>query len=673
MRNAGFVLSVVWLCAGLNAWGGETPSPVGPGRPADPRRDPTEADPRYRDLLRGGNAGNPSQVVVRTAPGGGPDRPDPIQGPMLSKADLRDLPLSDACRLLSEQTGLNLVPSAEAGSVRVTIFVQDVSTMAVVEALCKAHQLWFQRDPKTGIVRISTVKEYRHDLGTFQEEKTEFFTLFYPNALDVGNAVRNLYDERVVLRQADADEDVERDLSHRLSRFDLMDARTQGFGRDLDGSASGTGFRAPRLENGAIRAGSLAPSGSRGGSGVYSLPPESRSNPSPERPAPEVTADEIARLERAPEGAKGEEGTRAALLEALARRQQVPIYVTVARRQNKVIVRTADEPALEQIRTLVRRMDVPSSLVLLEVRILSVDLLDGNSSFFEYQWTDGNLAGGFSTGNILKPSPPPLGPAGTGLKTGNFIFQYVDSHFAARVQALQQKNRLKVLATPLLLTANNEVSRLFVGREVPLNRTFTGGQTLVNQSTTTTSPGSTVIEFRPVGTLLLMTPNINADRTVTLRIVQESSDVNSNATVLVPSGSGFASQTLDIVSTESLSGTIVAKSELAVAFGGLVEKSRRRETDQVPILGDIPVLGFLFRREVERDTRREIVVVVRPYVLQTPAEAEFYGHRLLDDLEADPESHPARVLPGAPSRPAGPGGTSGSVPFRIHGLDSGAP
>src|SRR5262249_19766687 len=162
-------------------------------------------------------------------------------------------------------------------------------------------------------------------------------------------------------------------------------------------------------------------------------------------------------------------------------------------RQNKLVVRTGDEAAMAQIRTLVRRLDVPTSMVLLEVRVLGIELLDGFSSFFEYQWAKDKTAGSFGLGNILPPTPPALGPPATGLNSGTLIVQYVNENFAARLQVLQQKNRVKLLSTPILLTANNEVSRVFVGKEVPLNRSFYGGQSITNDNTVTTTPGTTNI------------------------------------------------------------------------------------------------------------------------------------------------------------------------------------
>jgi general secretion pathway protein D len=274
-------------------------------------------------------------------------------------------------------------------------------------------------------------------------------------------------------------------------------------------------------------------------------------------------------------------------------------------------------------------------MVLLEVRILSVDLNDGQTSFFEYQFADGKFGGDFSTGAIQPAVPPALGVGGTGTTPGNFIFQFVDAQFGARMQLLERESRVKLVSTPILLTANNEVSRLFVGREVPLNRGFSGGQVVSNQTSTSTVSGTSAIEFRPVGTTLLITPNINADRTVTLRILQENSEVRSTAQILVPSGNEFVQQQVGVVSSQTITGTIVAKDELAVAFGGLIEEGTEVVNEQVPLLGDIPLVGKLFSRDSDKQTRREIVVVVRPFVFATPADQDARTRQLLEGIERD--------------------------------------
>lgn len=572
-----------------------------------------------------------------------------ISDPQLDLLDLRAVPLSEACRILADSTGFNLAPSAEASTVTVSAFLRDLPATAAIDSLCRTHGLWNTRDPRTGIIRICTLKEYTRDLGSFQDDQVVYYTLLYPNAAEVGYAIRNLFGDRVSLRFGAADDDTRQDLEKRLERFDLIDSRTQGVGIT---STNGTGNQSGTSGSSSGGSGSTTDESANSSSTTSVVPP----------PSPLTDAEAIRQLE----DPRLDASQRAAVLDALTRRQQSPIQVTVVRRQNKVVVRSSDAKAMQHIRDLIKRLDVPTPQVLLEVRVMYVDIGDGFESFFEYQGAKNNVAGSFDTGSIVNPVPPALALGGTGLRSGDLIFQFVNDNFAARMQLLETKNRLQTIASPLLLTANNEVSRLFVGKEVPINQSFSGGQVSTNDSGTTTTPGTTDIRFVPVGTTLLLTPTINSDHTVTLRIIQEHSDIDSTATVLVPTSVGFTQETVNVVSAQTVSGTIIAKDQLAVAFGGLIEKGKVSEVAQVPLLGDIPYLGFFFRREVTKDTRREIMIVVRPYILSTPAESEAISQRLLSRLEVD--THAMGLDPYASDHHPTTPQTGAAVPYRIFGL-----
>ncbi len=556
------------------------------------------------------------------------------QEPRLSLADFRDVPLSWALRILSEQTGLNLVASEAALAKRVTLNLRETSALDAVDALCQTHGLWYTRDG-SGIIRIHTVEEYRRDLNEFRVENTEVFTLLYPNALDVGYAIRDLWGNRVLLATGEDREDDYDELQERFERFDLFDGRGQGFGTDQQGTSNTSNRRFDnnrRNNRNNVRNDLLT-----------RIDRDDRLADIEARRLQGLSTSEILALERA----EAEEAERQRILDA----QLATIFVSVIQRNNQVVVRTADERTMQEIRSLIRRLDVPTPLVLLEVKVLSVDLGDEFNSVFDWQLSDAvNNAGGFTSGDILPPGSDAidgsvarrmssLGLGGTGLVDGALTYQFVHSKFRARVQLLEDQNRVTSLATPLLLTANNEVSRLFVGEEVPLNRSFGGSSTIAADGTVIIDPGTTDIEFRPIGTTLLITPNINADRTVTLRLLQETSSISPTpANVLVPSANGFEQQQVDVVQTRSVSGTIVAKHGLAVAVGGLIEETLFDSDSQVPILGSIPIFGFFFRRENKGTTRKELIVVVRPFVLNTPAEAEQISKELLEELSLHPNA-----------------------------------
>jgi general secretion pathway protein D len=313
---------------------------------------------------------------------------------------------------------------------------------------------------------------------------------------------------------------------------------------------------------------------------------------------------------------------------------------------------------MEAIAQLVQQLDVPTPLVLLEVKVMALDLGDQFTSVFDYQFTDGNLiAGEFTAGNILAPTTPagvpydPLAPnvqREVGLDIANstagsdqdFTFQVVSNHFRARIQLLENNNRVTSLATPLLLTANNEVSQLFIGEQIPLVVGYNQGGAAVGVGGNTVVQPSPQTQLTQVGQGLLVTPNINADRTVTLRVSQQQSNVTDNgATIPIVNAAGAIQELpIDVLNTRVVNGTVVAKDGLTVAIGGLINENLTDQRAEVPVLGKLPVVGYFFRRQQTNRTRTELVILIRPYVFNTPAESAALSQELLPELSLHPNS-----------------------------------
>ncbi|MCY2928342.1 MAG: hypothetical protein NTV86_02390 [Planctomycetota bacterium] len=611
-----------------------------------------------------------------------PAAPAPAPAPaaenkIVHQVEFRQLPLEDALRLISRQTGLNLVASQEAGRAKVSLFLQEIPARSLIEELCRANNLWYRQDTRSGVIRIMLVSEFQRDLTSFREEQTQVFSVLYPNAVSIASAVADLYGDRVQLALGgDESSEEGRDLNERFNRFDMVDQRSQGLGIFSSGGTTVTDSR------------TYGAGGQNYNSGSYTSSTAARRPAAPTgAPAGEAVAEyraltpaQAEAVSRAREGQASAE--QQALLESL-RRRQANIYVRVIRRNNLIVVRTGDQSALEEIAKLVRRLDVPTPTILLEVKVLSVALSDGFGSVFDYQFSDGSkLAGGFTTGEANPPAGDLLSgsarrfanmiPGGTGVQQKDLIFQFVNDSFRVRMQLLEDKNRVTEMATPLLLTANNEVSRLFVGEERPIVRNISS-QVVVNTNNTSVTPNTT-IEFRPVGTTLLITPSINSDRTVTLRMLQENSKIISNGATIpvVTSSGGIVSQPVDVVSTRTLSGTVVAKDGLMLAVGGLIEENVTDSRAEVPVLGKIPTLGFFFRRQQTGRTRNELIIMIRPHVLSTPAESEALGRRLMADLSIHPNGpNPSGTMKSfnatEPVRPNLPRSECDSI-FRFHSV-----
>jgi len=553
--------------------------------------------------------------------------------------DFRDQELGDAMRLFSEQSGINIVPSTEATKVKINLFLRDVKAMDVLENLTKTHDLYYRIDENSGVIRIHTTEEYEENLASFRDEQTRVFTLLYPNPVDAAVAIRDLFGDRVVLNFGVGDQDSVLDLVHRLNRFDLVDSRNLGLGSFQGQTYGGRSFN------------------SLNGMGGFSTNPAYRNSRNraidETEPLSNLSSDEIQQLI----DAINERSTRNELPEnlddpisKLLKERQATIYVTVVRRNNQVVVRTGDDATMKQIETLIQSLDVPTPLVLLELKVMRILLDDEFRSVFDYQYSDGSTtAGSFTTGDIL-PTPSDkfsgeakkiasMIPGGSVLNQGDFTFQVVSNNFRARMQLLEDDNRVTILNSPLLLTANNEVSRIFIGETIPLTIGFSPTQIVGTSATSSnTIAGTPITELRDIGQSLLITPSINADRTVTLRVVQENAQrvVDGGKIPVLSLTNSTQEFVVDTVTRSTVSGTFVAKDGLAVVMGGLIEDEISDQRQKVPGLGKLPVFGFFFRKQNTSRIRRELVVMIRPYVFNTPSESAAISQDLLQQLSVHP-------------------------------------
>lgn len=347
-----------------------------------------------------------------------------------------------------------------------------------------------------------------------------------------------------------------------------------------------------------------------------------------------LTPEQIALIEVRREGEK--KGEREAGLPkfTLGELQQVsakepPIYVTVNRQHNLIVVRTSDQKAMKEIEKLIMTLDRPTPQVLLEIKVLKLTLGDDWRSIFDMDLSEGPSSAGPPTS---QPRNPLLGAAASAPKQiaalgnfsnegGNLIYQFMSDNVRSRIQLLSQESRIESLATPHILCANNEVARIFVGQERPITRNFA----VITDTTQGVVSQRVVpeVETRDIGTTLFITPRINADKTVTLNILQDTSTVTTDgAQIPVPLTSGVTEVNVDVVNTSNLEGTVVVKNALTLALGGLIQTETSVTHQKVPFLGDLPLIGKLFRRDTDEKDRVETVLLVTPYVIMTPEDGK---------------------------------------------------
>ncbi|MBO7167108.1 MAG: type II secretion system protein GspD [Kiritimatiellae bacterium] len=545
--------------------------------------------------------------------------------------EANNIPLDVLLRLIADQSGVNISSSDATAKKMVSIFLRNVTAETAVEEICRTSSLWFRRETSSGVLRVTTMTEYTSNLASFREEKTESFTLLYPNVIEVASVIYGLYPERTLLSigEEEFEEDDENQLSRRFRRFQMLNE---------NGGSSFLDMEAPETST---TSGSSSGSGmfsySRGG-GVNRLGSQWRFLKDASK-LTGLTQSEAKKINNAFKSGNTNDFEKVYGGNTI---QAANIFVTLSRKTNMLLVRTSDPKALDDIRDLIKRIDVPTPMVLLEMKILELTVTDDYVASFQYSFNRDSHASGNNPidrkNNILTGFPgfDPVGapPA----VAGAMSFQIVSDNLAARIQLLQEDGKVRTLATPTILTANNEVSRIFDGHEHPIIKGISG-QTVFNENQTVTSP-ATEFEYKDVGTMLLVTPNINSDRTVTLRVLQENSELTERgAEIPVYSSASLApvsSAHVDTIHSRSLAGTFVAKDGMTVMAGGLVSEKEKEIYTRTPVLGSIPLLGWLFRGTEKVKERSELIVLIKPHVISTPIEGGKISAELMKKLSAHP-------------------------------------
>ncbi len=325
---------------------------------------------------------------------------------------------------------------------------------------------------------------------------------------------------------------------------------------------------------------------------------------------------------------------------------------------NSLII-TASEPQYRQLRGMIEQLDTRRAQVYIESMIVEVS--GDNAADFGFQWqglvgrSDGStaVAGGTNfgtTGNLLALAAAGangnLSPnlVGNGLNVG--LLQSFGGRIglAAIASFLQKQTNTNIVSTPNLITLDNEEAKIIVGSNVP----FITGQ-FTNTGTGTTSPFQT-IERKDVGITLRIRPQVGEGGTVRMVIFQESSSLSQR----IAPGTTNAGPTTDKRSIES---TVVVDDGAILVLGGLIEDRYTDSNSKVPVLGDIPYVGQLFRSESRSKTRTNLMVFLRPIVMR---DSDSAGRLAVDRYEAirafqqRAQPAPNRLLPidEAPVLPA---------------------
>ncbi len=176
----------------------------------------------------------------------------------------------------------------------------------------------------------------------------------------------------------------------------------------------------------------------------------------------------------------------------------------------------------------------------------------------------------------------------------------------AILSAAKSDGDARILSTPVVMTTDNTEASITVGEERPVVTSS------VNSDSTTAARAT--YEYRTIGLTLTVTPNINPEGFVVMEISQTADDILDNTKI--------DGNDVPIISKREISATVAVQDRSTIVLGGLVRKSKSQSATKIPILGDIPLLGWFFSSHNNSEARSELVVLLTPYVLDTPEAAE---------------------------------------------------
>ncbi len=292
---------------------------------------------------------------------------------------------------------------------------------------------------------------------------------------------------------------------------------------------------------------------------------------------------------------------------------------------------------------VIRRVDVVPRQVVLEVMIaevvlnkrlefgvayaissgnLSTALPEGSTSIFDIGRTVGGLVGG--------ASQVPTGPRG-----GAFAVISNQDNFNMFINALQVLTRVKMLSAPHIIAADNREAHILVGQSVPI---LTSTSTFLQSSGIAPTTANTV-QYRDVGKILTVLPQVNSKGLVNLQVRQEVSSVESET---------FGNTNSPSFNTREAETTLVVQDGDTVVIGGIIDDLIGSDRSGVPYLMDVPVLGRLFRSDQDRTVRTELLITITPSVIRNRDESrnvtEDFSSRIegLADLRRAMESRRRR-------------------------------
>ncbi len=344
------------------------------------------------------------------------------------------------------------------------------------------------------------------------------------------------------------------------------------------------------------------------------------STPVPPVPTAQSTRARIQRPQTTPSGASVQEG----LAGEIEGEPQIEAYEDI----NALLIKTTPRGYLSLLETI-KKLDVQPKQVLIEVLIAEITL--DNSTQFGIEWLlkssvqtsnrdyDFDLIGGFTDKNTDRLQYntdtnrfqlPANADKILTQPVNAFANILAPRKFDMLLTAAASSGRLNVIASPHILALDNKEAKIEIADEVPVATAIT--QPIATTGTTVNATSQ--VQFKLAGTILTVTPHINDKKQVTLKLVQEVSDIGKTYPIGGQDYQGFT--------TRKATTTAIVQDGHTLVLGGIINETKQTTHNGIPFLSDLPVLGYLFGSTTNTHTRKELILMVTPRVIGNYEEAD---------------------------------------------------
>jgi type II secretory pathway component GspD/PulD (secretin) len=328
------------------------------------------------------------------------------------------------------------------------------------------------------------------------------------------------------------------------------------------------------------------------------------------------------------------------------------------------IVLLATERETIEVNKVVAQLDTPTKQVLIEAKLVETSKSPSTSKGIDWTGTVGAQNVRFGNGStfLTPPTPATITPGTTTTTSGGTVVTtapvitpglpgtlsgilgdpgllasthggfnpstfFLNADGASAVLSFLNKDSdARILSTPRAVTLDNEMATLSVTRAQPIFATTAGTQG---------SPGGSQVTYTNVGTILQVTPRISANNTIMLKVVPEVSDLAGVATKTV----GGTVNQADIFDVRRIETHVLIPSGNTLVMGGLISDATAVGNIKVPLLGDIPLLGHLFRQESKTQDKKNLIIFLTPTIVQNedyqPTQTDFLKSKAPSDKTTD--------------------------------------